>query len=66
MRYVLNISTRKLHDTQCSDGRCKLDSIKDTNRKEFETLDEANTYLPVGNKTIDYCGICMKKKGRKK
>lgn len=46
MGYVLNSSSRTVHDLETTDKRCRLSQIKEENRFEFETLAEALDYLP--------------------
>ena len=46
MGYVLNSSSRTVHDIDSKDGRCRLSSIDEENRFEFESLEEALSYLP--------------------
>lgn len=60
MRYVLNLGNRKLHDCRKADGRCKLKLINESNKMEFDSIEEAISYMPKGNHTIKFCTFCMK------
>ena len=56
MGYVLNSNSRTVHDLKSADGRCRLAKIKEENRFEFETLEEALDYLP----NVVRCRYCIK------
>lgn len=46
MGFVLNTNSRTVHDQESKDGRCRLSQIREENRFEFESLEEALAYLP--------------------
>ncbi|MBQ2895731.1 MAG: hypothetical protein IJE26_03375 [Oscillospiraceae bacterium] len=57
MGYVLNSNSRTVHDADSRDGRCRLSLIREENRFEFETLEEAMEYLPNAVR----CPYCIHK-----
>jgi len=58
MGYVLNSNSRTVHDLDSLDGRCRLSQLKEENRFEFETLEEALEYLPNAVR----CRYCIQEK----
>jgi len=64
MAYILNIERRKIHNSCKADGRCRLNLMKESNMKSFESLEEAVNFLPKGKKTVEFCTFCMR--GEKK
>ena len=60
MKYLLNLSTRTIHISCSADGRCKLPQIREEHKKVFNSLDEAQAYLPSGDKPTRICSFCRK------
>ena len=59
--YIGNRHTKKLHVQEYADGRCKLDSMREEYRIDFDSLEDAMTY-PKGKPPIFHeCGICFLK-----
>ena len=61
MPYILNLSSRTVHDSNSLDGRCKLNYISSGNRLEFDSFQEAMSYLPNGKKATRPCTFCLGK-----
>ena len=59
MKYLLNLTSRTIHNACSVDGRCKIDLIRDENKKEFDLLEEAMNYLPEGDKPTKCCAFCF-------
>ena len=59
--FLLNLSTRTIHDLNSLDGRCKINTIQDGNSKVFDSYKEAKNYLPDGKKTAKPCSFCLGK-----
>lgn len=57
--FLLNISSRTIHQAESADGRCRLSQVKERNRMLFETYAEAKNYLPVGGKEPTPCSFCL-------
>lgn len=57
--YLLNLSTRTVHDAESKDGRCRLALIQEGNKKVFDTLAEAMSFLPPGKKIAKPCAFCL-------
>ena len=59
MSYILSISTRTVHSSLSTDNRCKV--LKAENKKMFNTLEDALSDMPRGDKPTKKCAICEKK-----
>lgn len=59
-RYLLNLNSRTIHDTNCTDGRCKLKNIRPENKKFFETFEEAWNFPDQNNHINKKCSFCIK------
>ncbi len=58
-KFLLNVSTRTIHDANSKDGRCKINTMQDCNKKLFDNYLEAKNYLPKGKKTTGPCAFCL-------
>jgi hypothetical protein len=61
MPFILNLSSRTVHDANSTDGRCKLHIISDGNKMEFDSFQDALNYLPSGKKATRPCAFCLGK-----
>ena len=59
MKYLLNLSTRTIHDANSKDGRCKLKLIGEDNKKVFADYNSAAAFLPSHKKTAKPCPFCL-------
>lgn len=59
MRYLLNINSGKIHDCSKRDGRCKINQIREENKKYFETLEEAMEYPDKESRIGRKCTFCL-------
>ena len=60
-QFLANLATRKLHSIEHADGRCKLNCIKEENKKYFITLEEGLNYPDADNRVLAQCAICISK-----
>ena len=44
MSYVVNINSRTIHNSKSTDGRCKLNLIRDEHKLHFENLEDITKY----------------------
>ena len=67
-KILLNTNSKRIHNLDFSDGRCKIDSMKDEYKVFFETEEEALSYPFKENPLGELCSFCQnnKKKGKKK
>ena len=61
MRYLLNVNSRTIHNADSRDGRCRLNLLKDENKMQFPSFEEAMHCLPGGNKPTKPCVFCLGK-----
>lgn len=57
--YLLNINSRTIHDASSTNGRCKIDNIREENKKIFSSYWEARFFLPDGKKVTAPCSFCL-------
>ncbi len=57
--YVLNINSKRIHDTTAADGRCKLNSMRPEYKKYFDTLEEALAFPSAENRLAKPCQFCI-------
>jgi len=62
MQYLLNINSGTIHDCMKADGRCKIKSIRQENKKYFDALEEAMEYPDKENRIGKKCSFCFDKK----
>ena len=60
-RFLGNIGNKKLHALDYTDGRCKIDGIKEENRVLFDSLEEGLAFPSKEEPALRKCGICIKK-----
>lgn len=58
-RYVLNIKTLKIHDTQNATKRCKLSMMKKENQQFYDTLEDALAYPNAESPKSSKCAFCI-------
>lgn len=61
MKYLLNVSSRTIHDAASTNGRCKIGLMREDNKIIFDTYQEAKSYLPAGRKISGPCSFCLGK-----
>lgn len=59
MEFLLNLSTRTIHDAASTNKRCRIALIQDGNRKIFSTYQEAKDFLPPGKRIAGPCSFCL-------
>ena len=59
MKYLLNLSSRTIHDATSTNGRCKIGLMHEENKMIFGTYQEAKDYLPTGRKNTAPCSFCL-------
>ena len=57
--YLLNLTTRTIHDAASTDGRCRIAKIQEGNKMLFDSFEAAKNYLPDGKKVAKSCSICL-------
>lgn len=61
MSYVVNINSRTIHNSKSTDGRCKLNLIRDEHKLRFENLEDLQKYTDKEIKPFKRCTFCMGK-----
>lgn len=59
MKFLLNISSRTIHDAFSTDKRCRISLIAPEHKIIFSSLEEAVAYLPEGKKPTKTCSFCL-------
>lgn len=60
-KFLGNTGTKKLHALGYTDGRCKIEIMREENKRAFDTYEQAMRY-PEGQTPIFHeCGICFPK-----
>jgi len=59
VKFLLNISSRTIHDAFSTDNRCRLSLIAPEHKIVFVSLAEAVAYLPEGKKPTKTCSFCL-------
>ena len=59
VKFLLNISSRTIHDAFSTDNRCRLSLIAPEHKIVFGSLAEAAAYLPEGKKPTKTCSFCL-------
>ena len=59
MAFLLNISSRTIHNAASTDGRCRIALMHESNKMIFPTYQEAKDYLPPGKKVSGPCSFCL-------
>ena len=60
-RFLGNLGAKTLHALDYCDGRCKISSIKEENKKFFCTFEDGYNFPSPDNRLFSLCGICIPK-----
>lgn len=59
MDFLLNISTRTIHNAASTNKRCRIALMHEGNKMVFPTYQEAKNYLPSGKRVAGPCSFCL-------
>ena len=59
MNFLLNLSTRTIHNADSTSKRCRIEQMHSGNKMIFPTYQEAKDYLPAGKKVAAPCSFCL-------
>lgn len=59
MAFLLNLSTRTIHDAASTNKRCRITQIHEDNKMAFATYQEAKDFLPSGRRIAAPCSFCL-------
>lgn len=65
-KILLNTNSKRIHNLNFSDGRCKIDSMKDEYKVFFESEEEALAYPSKENPLGKLCSFCQNNKRKEK
>ena len=60
-KFIGNIKNKTLHILAYTDGRCHINQIREEQKIEFETLEEAMKYPNEESPIFHECGVCFRK-----
>lgn len=60
-RYLLNTNSKKIHDLENSDGRCKINCMREEFKQFFDTLEEAMSFPSSEHPLAQKCSFCFKR-----
>ena len=60
-RYLLNTNSKKIHDLENSDGRCKISCMREEFKQFFDTLEEAMSFPSSEHPLAQKCSFCFKR-----
>ena len=60
-KFIGNRKNKTLHAVGFLDGRCHIDQIREENKIEFDSLEEALKYPKEGESIFHKCGVCFLK-----
>lgn len=58
--YLVNTNSKKIHLANSTDGRCKIESMRDEYKVYFDTLEEAMAYPSKERPLAKKCSFCLK------
>ena len=58
-RYLLNTNSKKIHDLENIDGRCKISCMREEYKQFFDTLEEAMSFPSKVNPLGKTCKFCI-------
>lgn len=59
-RFLLNVNSKKIHDLERIDGRCKIKSMREDYMVYFDSLEEALAYPSPQEPLAKPCTFCVK------
>lgn len=59
-RYLVNVNTKKIHDTLKTSPRCKLNMMQQENAVFFDHLEDAENYPNKITPRTSKCTFCLK------